>query len=506
MEESAEVWDVICVGSGITSLAFGAQMARRHPDRKVLILEKHSVAGGYASTFARRQTRFDCSLHKLSGLENGGNLGRIFRDLRLNDDLQVTRSEAHFDAYHGGESLRLSSDSYVTLKERLLDRFPHERAGLERFFHEVEVHGKNGYYQFEILKGTYTPELEDLRYARKHLKPFTVAEAFASRFQDPLLREVLAAPSVYVGGFPDDVGYSYYLHLLYATLVCGNAYVRGGSQALSDALARRVRESGGEVRLRTEVIRVLLDGDRPRGVETKSGTFLGRQVYLNAAPHFVLERLLPPVRELDPVKSKLTALRPSYSTTTVYLETDAPPEALGLTASELMVLSPDLDGGAGRRARWLALGAGDHAEEAFWQGGPLEATNYHKLDPSGGRVICLNVLDSMSHWPARRTPEYKRKKARAQEALLGRLYQAVPGLRGHIVYAETASPHTYERYTFNHQGAGYGALVGKDARAHLFHYDFPLKGVHFLSAWVAGPTYEAAFGYAEMMAQTYECV
>jgi phytoene dehydrogenase-like protein len=170
-----------------------------------------------------------------------------------------------------------------------------------------------------------------------------------------------------------------------------------------------------------------------------------------------------------------------------------------------MMLAPDLDGGAGSRGRWQASGAEADAEAAFWVGGPLEATNYHKLDPSGGRVVCLNVLDTMDHWPARRTPEYKRKKARAQEALLERLYQAVPGLRGHVVYAETASPRTYERYTFNHRGAGYGALVGKDARAHLFHYDFPLEGVHFLSAWVAGPTYEAAFGYAEMMAHTYKC-
>src|SRR5207237_10032806 len=161
-------------------------------------------------------------------------VGRIFRDLCLLHALQVTASEAHFDAYHGGELLGLSSDSYATLKVRLLERFPHERTGLERFFREVEVHGKNGYYQFEILKGTYAPELEDLRYARKHLKPFTVAEAFAARFADPLLREALAAPCVYVGGFPEDVGYPYYLHLLYATLVRGNSYVRGRSQARSD--------------------------------------------------------------------------------------------------------------------------------------------------------------------------------------------------------------------------------------------------------------------------------
>jgi all-trans-retinol 13,14-reductase len=501
--EDSKVWDVICVGSGITSLAFGAQMALRHPGQKVLILEKHFVPGGYASMFARRQTRFDCSLHKLSGLDNGGNLGRIFRDLGLHNDLQVMPSEAHYDAFHGGERLPLSSDSYPTLKAKLVERFPHERTALEAFFREIEVHGKNGYYQFEILKGTYTPELEDLRYARKHLKPFTVAEAFARRFHDPLLREVLAAPSVYVGGFPEDVGYPYYLHLLYATLVCGNSYVHGGSQALSDALVRRVQQAGGEVRLRTEVVRVLLDGDRPRGVETKAGTFLGRQIYFNAAPHFVVERLLPPVPELDLVKTKLAGLRPSYSTTTVYLETDAAPESLGLTTSELMVLSPDLDCGAARRARWEISEA--EAEDAFWHSGPLEVTNYHKLDPSGGRVVCINVLDSMDHWPARRTPEYKCKKARALGALLERLYQAVSGLRGHIAHSEVSSPHTYQRYTYNHKGAGYGALVGKDAKAHLFHYDFPIKGVHFLSAWVAGPTYEAAFGYAEMMAHTYQC-
>jgi phytoene dehydrogenase-like protein len=505
MDTAQTMWDVICVGSGITALAFGAQMALRHPERKVLILEKHSVPGGYATTFARRGTRFDCSLHKLSGLDNGGNLGRIFRELRLVDDLEVTRSEAHFDAFHNGELLRLSSDCFDTLKSRLLARFPHESEALGVFFREVEVHGRNGYLQFEILKGAYTPEVEDLRYARKELRPFTVAEAFERRFRDPLLRETLASPVVYVGGFPEDVGYPYYLHLLYATLVCGNSYVRGGSQALSDALVRRIRAAGGDVRLRTEVTRVLLDGDRACGVETTAGTFLGRAVYFNAAPQFALERLLPPLPQLETVKVKVADLRTSYSTTTVYLRTDVPPEELGLNASETMVLSPDLDCGKARRARWLSTGNEADAEDAFWLGGPLEATNYHLLDSGGGHVLCLNVLDTMDQWPQRRTPEYKRKKARALNALVGRLEQAAPGLRRHIVYAEVASPHTYQRYTHNHKGAGYGALVGKDARAHLFHYDFPIKGVRFLSAWVAGPTYEAAFGYAEMMAQSYQC-
>jgi all-trans-retinol 13,14-reductase len=506
MDSSAEVWDVICVGSGITSLAFGAQMVLRHPGKRVLILEKHHVPGGYATTFQRRRTRFDCSLHKLSGIGDGGNLGRIFAELGLSKELELVQPAGYFDAHHQGEVIRLSNH-YDTFKTQVVTRFPAERSALEAFFREIEVHGKNGYYQFQIMSGAYTPQVEDLRYARKHLKPLTVAEAFASRFRDPLLKEILAAPAVYVGGFAEDFGYLYYLHVLYATLVCGNAYPLGGSQELSNRLADRVRAAGGEVRLRTEVEQVLVD-DRCRayGVETKSGRFLGRQIYLNAAPHFALDRLLPQLPVLDDVKGKLRQLTPSWSTTTVYAETDVPPEELGFTATESMIVADTFETAGPRRSLWRA---GDRdegaAEEAFWHASTMEVTNYHKLDARGGKVLCLNVLDAMDHWPPRRTPAYKEKKARTLGVLMERLYAAFPRLRGHVVYTEASSPHTYERYTFNHRGAGYGALVGKDARTHLFHYDFPLKGVHFLSAWVAGPSYEAAFGYAEMKARTYEC-
>ena len=49
-----------------------------------------------------------------------------------------------------------------------------------------------------------------------------------------------------------------------------------GSQELSNILAGRIREAGGDVLLRTEVRRVLVDDeDRAYGVETDRGTFLG---------------------------------------------------------------------------------------------------------------------------------------------------------------------------------------------------------------------------------------
>jgi hypothetical protein len=46
-------------------------------------------------------------------------------------------------------------------------------------------------------------------------------------------------------------------------------------------------------------------------------------------------------------------------------------------------------------------------------------------------------------------------------------------------------------------------MVGTSLKGHTFHNGFPVRGVHFLSAWVAGPSYEAAFGYAEMTARQW---
>jgi phytoene dehydrogenase-like protein len=184
----------------------------------------------------------------------------------------------------------------------------------------------------------------------------------------------------------------------------------------------------------------------------------------------------------------------------VYLTTDVAPAELGLAGTETMIVASGADASVAARAH-----AVDEAtsEQAYWRAGVMEVTNYHALDPAGGRIVCLNVLDTMAHWPERRSPAYKPKKARAAEALLERLYAARPGLRGHVAYTEVATPRTYERFTNNTDGAGYGAMVGTDLSGHVFHHGFPIAGVHFLSAWVAGPSYEAAFGYAEMKAKQW---
>src|SRR5262249_19507025 len=50
--------------------------------------------------------------------------------------------------------------------------------------------------------------------------------------------------------------------------------VRGGSAALARALEAAVRETGGEIRLSTEPARIVVEGGRAAGIETRDGELI----------------------------------------------------------------------------------------------------------------------------------------------------------------------------------------------------------------------------------------
>jgi phytoene dehydrogenase-like protein len=500
-------WDAIFVGAGITSLACAAMLVKRDPGVRLLVVDKHIVVGGYASTFSRpkQDAVFDCSLHKLSGMAEGGNLIRILRNLELEETLDLVYPQDYFCAYQDGMALPLANDA-DGVQQLLVERFPHQAEAIATFFEHVRTYGRNGYYQFQMLDGTFEPDMAQLRFAHRNLKHKTVRQALHELFDDPYLIEILAAPGIYVGGYSEDLGYLYYLHVVYATLNRGNAYVMGSSQHLSNLLAQRIEQAGGQILLSTGVDGVLTDGQgNATGVSTNRGVFHSSRVYINASPHYAVQSLFAADVELAATREKLTALKPARSTTTVYLVTDLPPAQLGLLHSESMLFAGDP--AAGAELRMAAERSGYEAalsERAFWEMSPIEVTNYHALDPAAGLVVCINVLDSIAHWPQRRTAQYRAKKQRASDTLVERLLSQVPGLRGHVRHTEVATPHTYVRFTNNTDGSGYGAMVGTDLSGHVFHHGFPVQGVQFLSAWVAGPSYEAAFGYAEMKARQWK--
>jgi all-trans-retinol 13,14-reductase len=110
----AEQWDAIVIGSGIGGLT-AAVLLGAHAGKRVLVLERHYVAGGFTHAFHRPGYRWDVGLHYLGQMQD--------------DSSQVRRAFDRVTA--GGVKWQAMPEVY----DRLLiagQRFEFA-AGLERF-------------------------------------------------------------------------------------------------------------------------------------------------------------------------------------------------------------------------------------------------------------------------------------------------------------------------------------------------------------------------------------
>jgi prolycopene isomerase len=93
-EAARDRYDAIVVGSGLGGLTSAALLARA--GKRVLIVERHDRAGGYAHAFRRRGYRFDSAVHLVSGcepvpFEGGGVLHDLLSDLGVRDRCEFVR-------------------------------------------------------------------------------------------------------------------------------------------------------------------------------------------------------------------------------------------------------------------------------------------------------------------------------------------------------------------------------------------------------------------------------
>ena len=77
----AEQWDAIVIGSGIGGLAAAALLAK-HGGKRVLVLERHYVAGGFTHSFHRPGYEWDVGVHYIGQVQDPSSpLRRIFDHL-----------------------------------------------------------------------------------------------------------------------------------------------------------------------------------------------------------------------------------------------------------------------------------------------------------------------------------------------------------------------------------------------------------------------------------------
>src|SRR5206468_3338299 len=114
----------------------------------------------------------------------------------------------------------------------------------------------------------------------------------AHHVRDPLLRAILAAQCGN-HGLPPSLAPAALHAAVAAHYFDGGYYPKGGGCAIPRAFIRGLQRAGGEIRVRTPVERILVEGRRAIGVRLGDGTEIrARHVISNADPDVTYRRLV----------------------------------------------------------------------------------------------------------------------------------------------------------------------------------------------------------------------
>lgn len=115
----------------------------------------------------------------------------------------------------------------------------------------------------------------------------------ARRFRDPLLRQILGYPAVFLGASPYSAPSLYHL-MSHLDLDDGVLYPRGGFTEVIEAVARTARAQGATIRTGARVAEITTDDGAATGIRLEDGTVHTADIVVSSADlHFTETRLLP---------------------------------------------------------------------------------------------------------------------------------------------------------------------------------------------------------------------
>ncbi|MBU4261438.1 MAG: SDR family NAD(P)-dependent oxidoreductase [Proteobacteria bacterium] len=421
-------YDAIVVGAGIGGLTAASLLAKEGVN--VVVVEQHNKPGGFCTSWGRQvnvtghpwRYKFDAGVHEVFGLGPQGNVGRLLKELGIDNQIAWERVSHQYILPDFNIEVPENVAEYEAL---LCTTFPEEKEGIGLFFAEI----------LACYSEVYDQTSNRSRVSRWLGIPFPqMVDAF---IRDKRLKDILSVLAYYV---TDDVTkvQSVTVIPVFGSYIEGGYYPRGGSQVLSDILANSVQKNGGSIILGKAVSRIKIENGGISGVVLSDGRELLSSVVVSNADikrtfiELVGHQYLP-ANFFEIVKG----LKPSNSAFMVTLGLDFIPDIKPVTmlvenGNYVGIMNPSI----------------------------IDPT----LAPAGHAALTLIRLVSQEQaamwktWQRDKTAYTARKKENGDE-LIGLAERAIPGLRNHIVYRQDASPATFARYAWTSDGAIYGTLI-----------------------------------------------
>jgi phytoene dehydrogenase-like protein len=428
---TSPAYDTIIIGAGMSGLAAGIRLA--HYDQRVCLLERHYTIGGLNSFYRLRGRDYDVGLHALTNITPKGTkkgpLARLLRQLRFRwDDFAIAPQLGSEIAFPGAR-LRFDNEA-ETLRGEVARLFPAQADNFDRLVREVV-------------------EYDDLDESHAEL---SAREVVSSIITEPLLVEMLFCPLMFYGSAREqDMDWGQFSIMFRSIFLEGLGRPHAGVRLILKHLVRKFRALGGELKLRSGVKRIVVDGDRVVGVELEGGQQLECRNLLSSAGWCETMRLCD---DGQPVPARSPG-RLSFCETIATLNV----EPADLNYHRTITFFNDCDSFHWEQSR----------EPCDLRSGVIcSPNNFDYSEPLDEGTMRITVLANYDHWNGLDENAYQQEKLRWYDRITGSAVRFVPDYRSHVIDTDMFTPTTIVRFTGHENGAIYGAPEKQfDGRTHL---------------------------------------
>lgn len=414
-------YDAIIIGAGMSGLAAGIRLAMF--DKKVVIVEAHSIAGGLNSYYKRARRDFDVGLHALTNFAPKGErqapLTKLLKQLRLPYEELKLCEQSHSKILFPEHELNFTNEFDFFVNE-VREKFPTQIDGFLNLVAKVRS------FNDVALDNDYLP-------AREVVKNF---------ISDPDLLEMIFCPLlIYGSAWEDDMDFSQFVIMFKALYLEGLSRPQGGVRTIINLLLKRYQELGGELRFRSRVVNIQSHNETVTGVELASGEILESARVLSSMGH-------PETMKMTGVPDNKLARTGALSFCESIFICSKKPAELGQSSTLIFYNErPEY--------RYRC------PQEAF---DPLSAVvclpNNYQNDELPDGWVRATFIANHDHFKAALTEskeKYQQMKEQVSVSAKRIMNRLIPTMSEHIIYEDIFSPTTVTKYTSHFGGAVYGS-------------------------------------------------
>jgi phytoene dehydrogenase-like protein len=470
---------IVVVGSGMGGLTVGNLLAMK--GHRVKLFESHRAPGGYTAGFMRRGFYFESGT---LSFESSKMVFKVMKDIGVFDKIDFVRQEMRFV----GSKVDYVTGSYEGFKEAFLHAYPDEKEKLGGYFSEVDRMYRA---MLPFVREQKNALKKSFSSAAGGIRMMTLARRYSnmsiSQFAERYFERGTSLYNIFRRfGYPEMS--AFILGGSMATIFHDYWTVKAGMQHWADVLAASFREAGGELHLNAYVDEIRTKNGTAIGVAS-GGTFHEADYVVSACDYkktflrLLDDRSLIPQEELHRIENA----RVSEGFFTVYLGLSLPNERLR-TCMKVPHVGILVERGE--------ADIHDPDDEHYFEKTSCSLYSPSLLNPAhapeGKSSLMLQVMAPggwMNSWGGGDEKTYRKLKERVAHTVIEKASSLIPDLRKRIVFADAATPLTYERYTHNTNGATSAWSWNPENKFHRRMFgttvDTPVRNLLIGSCWAS---------------------